>query len=237
MPFTTRGLALLYGWGFRGVARPTNFYLALVTAAAVPAHDTKTMAALTEIAATHGYTAGGYALTPNTTDFPTLTEDDTNQFTELALKTIAWTAAAGDIPASGDPASYVVLTTDEGTPSTRQVIFYAILAAPVTVLSGQVYTIAGLSSRILGGPMIRSIQRGTITFTGTNTTNTATISSVTAAKSSIRHLGHSNTSNLIADVANTRLALTNATTVTATRTTGSVAADVVTMAFEVVEYF
>jgi hypothetical protein len=87
--------------------------------------------------------------------------------------------------------------------------------------------------------LIRTIQRGTITMTGTNTTGTATISAVDTAKSSLRNLGFS-TNTVITpatDYDGVRLALTNTTTVTATRGAGNISAAVVTAQFEVVEQF
>jgi hypothetical protein len=63
---------------FNAAALPTTFYAALVTSAGAPTADTNTLGELTEIAAGNGYTAGGISLSKNTTDFPSLTEDETN---------------------------------------------------------------------------------------------------------------------------------------------------------------
>lgn len=68
----------------------------------------------------------------------------------------------------------------------------------------------------LGGGGIKSIQRGTISLaSGGSTTGTATITSVDTTKTELRMLGF--TLNGEAMVNNPRIALTNATTITATR--------------------
>ena len=79
---------------------------------------------------------------------------------------------------------------------------------------------------------IKSIQRGTIVIAAASASNTATITSVNTAKALITMLGAESTDTSVANTM-TRLALTNATTVTASRggTTGSV-----TVGYQVVEY-
>lgn len=81
---------------------------------------------------------------------------------------------------------------------------------------------------------IQSIQAGTITIGSGNTSNTATITSITTANAFVIYLGVSGTST----TANTgpryqtRLTITDATTVTASRNTGT---DAVTVGYMVVE--
>lgn len=70
-------------------------------------------------------------------------------------------------------------------------------------------------SQFVGGG-IRSTQRGLIVIPGTDLTATATISAVDVSKSQLRLLGTA--SNGVADIA-----LTNSTTITATRNGSSVA--------------
>lgn len=148
MLWTNRGKYLVESWAFRGATRPTNFYIALVTAAAAPTADTNTLSQLTEIAAGNGYTAGGYQLTPGTTDFDVLTENDTDDRGELQLKDIAWNASGGPIPASGGGARYAVLLTDEATVANRQVICSWDLASDRVVSSGQPLTLQNCEIRI-----------------------------------------------------------------------------------------
>lgn len=66
---------------------------------------------------------------------------------------------------------------------------------------------------------IKSIQRGTITISGTALTATATITAVDTAKSELRHLGVSSNppASTIDHEYALRLSLTNSTTITATR--------------------
>ena len=81
---------------------------------------------------------------------------------------------------------------------------------------------------------IKSIQRGSITVTHSgagSTSNTATITSVTTSKSVILKLGHTCNS----DIAQTRVELTNGTTVTAYSTVIDGNATV-TVDYQVVEF-
>lgn len=133
---------------YRGVASPTNFYVALVTSAVAPGADTVTMAALTEIAAGNGYTAGGFLLTPGPTDFDILSKDDINDRALIQIKDIVWTASGGPIPASGAGARYAVLTDDNVTLGSREVLDYWDLVSDRTVSSGQPLTLADLETRL-----------------------------------------------------------------------------------------
>jgi hypothetical protein len=145
--WTNRGKKLMFDTYFRNAAAPTNFYVALVTAAAAPGPDTNTLSDLTEIAAGNGYTAGGYSLSRNSTDFDSLTENDTDDRAELLIKDVVWTASGGPIPASGGGARYAVLLTDEGTVGNRQVVKYWDLSSDHTVSAGQTLTLADLQAR------------------------------------------------------------------------------------------
>jgi hypothetical protein len=122
MLWTNRGKFLLLSWAFPRVAMPTNYYVALVTDAVAPTVDINTLGELTEITDGNGYTEGGYQLTPNNTDFDTTTEDDALDKALCQIKDIAWTAVAGPIPSAGDGARYAVLTDDNATVGSRQVI-------------------------------------------------------------------------------------------------------------------
>lgn len=80
--------------------------------------------------------------------------------------------------------------------------------------------------------VIKSIQYGTIALAAV-TSNTATITSVNTAKSVLIHLG-AQVDSTVANTMGVRLALTNATTITATRSNGTGDA---TVGFCVVEYY
>lgn len=84
--------------------------------------------------------------------------------------------------------------------------------------------------------LIKNIQRGTIAITGSDTSNTATITSVNTAKSDIDFLGTEHSAGDATDFG--RVALTNATTVTATRATGGAPTSATTtVGFQVTEYY
>lgn len=138
--WTNKGKAHALGVCFRGVTPPTNYYVALVTDATVPDADTNTLSQLTEIAAGNGYTTGGYQLSRNSTDFDTLTEDDSLDKGLVQLKDIAWTASGGSIPASGSGARYAVLTDDNGTIGSREVYLWWDLTSARTATAGQTMT-------------------------------------------------------------------------------------------------
>jgi hypothetical protein len=92
------------------------------------------------------------------------------------------------------------------------------------------YLDAAISSRMAG---IKGIQRGTVTIASNQTTGTATITSVDPAKTELRTLG---ASSVVAGEsgARSRIALTNATTITATRASANT--DTVTVGWELTEY-
>jgi hypothetical protein len=144
---TNKGKFRFLGWALRGDAAPTNLYVALVTSAAAPGPDTNTLSQLTEIAAGNGYTAGGYQLSRNSTDFDVHTEDDTNDRGFIQIKDLVWTASGGSLPASGDGARYAVLTDDNGTLGSREVLAYWDLVSDRVVSSGQALTLQNLEIR------------------------------------------------------------------------------------------
>lgn len=145
---TNKGKFRFLDWVFRGTALPTNFYIALVTSAVAPVADTNTFSELTEITAGNGYTAGGISLTKNSTDFDVLTEDDTNDRGLVQLKDIVWTASGGSIPASGSGARYAILTDDNATQGSREIITFWDLVSDRTVSTGQTLTLQDCEIRI-----------------------------------------------------------------------------------------
>lgn len=145
--WTNRGKYRSLEWAFRGATRPTNFYVALVTSASTPGPDTVTFSELTEIAAGNGYTAGGFQLTPGATDFDVLTQDDGNDRAYLQVKDVSWVASSGPIPASGNDARYAILTDDNGTQGSREVLGYWDLTEDRSVADGQTLTLQDLEIR------------------------------------------------------------------------------------------
>ena len=142
--WTNRGKYSVLDWAFRGATIPTNFYVALVTSATAPAADTNTLSQLTEITAGNNYTTGGFSLTPNSTDFDTLTEDDTLDKALIQIKDVAWTASGGNIPSAGNGARYAVLTDDNGTVGSRIIIAFWDLTSDRTVSDTQTLTLIDL---------------------------------------------------------------------------------------------
>lgn len=145
---TNRGKYLILDWVFRGATLPTNMYVALVTSATAPDPDINTLSQLTEIAAGNGYTAGGYQLSLNSTDFDVLTEDDENDRGDIQVKDITWSASGGNIPASGNGARYAVLTDDNATIGDREILGYWDLVSDRTVSDGQDLTLEDLELRL-----------------------------------------------------------------------------------------
>lgn len=146
--FTNKGKFRILDIVFRNATEPTNLYVALVTSAVAPTADTNTLSQLTEIAAGNGYTSGGYQLARNGTDFDTLTENDTDDRGELQIKDVVWTAAGGNLPASGNGARYAVLTDDNGTVGSREVWAWWDLASDRTVSDGQTLTLQNCELRL-----------------------------------------------------------------------------------------
>ena len=133
---------------FRGVAAPTNYYVALVVSTVAPTADINTFGELTQIAVGNGYATGGYSLTPGATDFDVLTEDDTNDRGLIQIKDVVWTASGGPIPASGLGARYAVLTNADATVANREVLAYWDLVSDRTVSVGQTLTLQDCELRI-----------------------------------------------------------------------------------------
>ena len=140
-------MSILDGY-FRAEGIPTNFYVALVTSANAPDADTNLMSDLTEIAAGNGYTAGGYQLSRNTTDFDVCTESDVDDRGLVQIKDVVWTASGGSIPDSGSGARYAVLTDDNGTVADREIYAYWDLVSDRSVSDGQDLTLQNCELRL-----------------------------------------------------------------------------------------
>lgn len=146
--WTNKGAAHVLGITFRNATEKTNYYIALVTSAVTPTVDTNTLSQLTEIAAGNGYSSGGYQLTPNSTDFDTLTEDDSGDLGFVQIKDIVWSASGGSIPASGSGARWAVLTDDNATVGNREIYAWWDLSADRVVSNGQTLTLQDLQLTI-----------------------------------------------------------------------------------------
>lgn len=138
---TNKGVYRMLEDRMRGVAVPTNYYVALFTSAVTPSVDIDTKSELTEIATGNGYTAGGIQLTPNATDFDVLTEDDTNDRALVQIKDLVWTASGGPLPTSGNGARYACLTDDNATQGSREIFASFDLSSDRSVSAGQTLTL------------------------------------------------------------------------------------------------
>jgi hypothetical protein len=145
--WTNRGKFGALGRLFRGVALPTNYFVALVTSAVAPTADTNTKTELTELANGNGYTTGGISLTKNSTDFDVLTEDDTNDRALIQIKDLVWTATGGSLPATGG-ARYAVLTDDNATQGSREILSFWDLVSDRQVSVGQTLTLQDCELRL-----------------------------------------------------------------------------------------
>ena len=131
---TNKGKLSLLIWALCGDTIPTNFYIALVSD--TPDAETDLMSDLTEITAGNGYTAGGYQITPNHTDWDVRTEDDTGNTGYIQLKDIEWLASGGTIPSADNDATYAVLIDDDATVDNREVYAYWDLGGSIAVTDG-----------------------------------------------------------------------------------------------------
>lgn len=83
---------------------------------------------------------------------------------------------------------------------------------------------------------VDSVQQGTVTLTDTNTSNTATISSVTTSRSVVLYNGVSVSADVFEGASSTYVALTNATTVTVTRGIGNATSHTLTTGYTVIQF-
>lgn len=139
--FTNRGKKLMAEAYFKAGTAPTQFYLALCTDATAPGADTNLMSDLTQIPTGNGYTDGGITIERSATGFDVSTEDDALDKHYLQLKDAVFTASGGNLPASGTGARWAVLTDDNATVGSRQIIAYFDLVSNRIVSDTQALTI------------------------------------------------------------------------------------------------
>lgn len=140
MPLTNRGRFRIFDSYLRGAAPPTSFYLALGTSATPPTVDTNTLSEVTQ-ASGGGYPSGGWEYDRNTTDFPSLTENDANAFSSVGVKDLSVTATGGDITFL-----YILLTDDNATVGSREVWgYWQVGEESLTVASGATNLYTGMT--------------------------------------------------------------------------------------------
>lgn len=124
----------------RGVALPTNLYIALLADGSLSDPDINVMGDVTEIPAGNGYTSGGFQLTPNATDFDYLFENDAANRGELQVKDVAFTASGGPLPSSGY-AYYCALTDNNAIIALREIYAIGDLQVGRQVTTGNALTL------------------------------------------------------------------------------------------------
>lgn len=134
MGFTNKGAARMFDSFFRNQNTPTTFNLHLCTAATAPTADTNTLSDLTEVSSA-GYASQAYAR--NTTNFPTLSENDASDYGGVISANVVFTASGGPIT----DARYLVLCDDNATPGSREVIGVHDLLVDRSVADGESLTI------------------------------------------------------------------------------------------------
>lgn len=140
---TNRGKYLMLRSTLAAQDTPTNFFVALCTDAQTPDADTNKLSDLTEVTGGTGYTAGGYSLDRNTTDFDTWLENDSADIAYGQVKDVAWTASGGTLP-DGDYARWAVLMDDASDPN---VWAWFDLTSNRQVSDGQTLTLQDLEIR------------------------------------------------------------------------------------------
>lgn len=118
---------------------PTVFYAYLISSG-TPTVDTNTWSDLSA-GESSNYTE--ISLSRNSTDFPNLTEDDTDNEGEIGIKSMVFTASGGSLSAT-----WVIVTDDNGTEASRDVFFALDLSGTQTVSDGQTLTVSNTLIKI-----------------------------------------------------------------------------------------
>jgi hypothetical protein len=145
-------------------------------------------------------------------------------------------SAAAYFGGSSDPAYWVSGTSyAQGkiirSPSDHQLYTRIVAGAGATDPSAD-----ATNWRPEGMRAIKSIQRGTLSFSGTNNAATATISSVNPAKTELRFLGANPLTSSSVSEGMVYIVLTNSTTITAARQSGGNSNNPI-VSWELTEYF
>lgn len=131
---TNRYKRRLLEWSLNGLTLPTNYYAHLVDDTTAPTADTATLSELTECS---NYSP--IALSPNTTDFPNIAQDNGADTGSVDVRSLEFTASGGSIT----NARYMVITDDNVTLGSREVFLYYDLVGNRTVSDGESITITG----------------------------------------------------------------------------------------------
>jgi hypothetical protein len=132
--FTNRGKYRILSMVLNNGTEPTNYYAYLIDAG-TPTVDTNTWS---DVSANESSNYTEITLTPNATDFPTLTEDDTGDKGTVDIKDLVYTASGGQLDAT-----WCIITDDNGTEANRDVMFCLDLGGTKSVSDTQTLTITG----------------------------------------------------------------------------------------------
>ena len=149
---TDRGKMWMVAWAFQDSTAFDTLFIMLCEDGVTPDKDTETFATLDPIPTGNGYqSTGGIGanegyLIPGT-DFNTITEDD--GYAYIRFRDIVWTAAGGPIPASGDGARWAVLTDNNTTIDSREVLAWFDLTSERSVTVGNTLTLQDLEIRLV----------------------------------------------------------------------------------------
>lgn len=147
--WTNRGKFAVLGTYFRNASIPgTAFAVFLALAADAPTVDDNIKTDLSEIATGNGYSAGGINVARNSTDWDTLTEDDVNDRALAQILDLVWTASGGNIPASGLGARYAILTDQNATVGSREILAFWDLVSDRTISDTQTLTLQNCEVRL-----------------------------------------------------------------------------------------
>lgn len=150
---TDRGKMWMVAWAFADTTISDSLFIMLCTSDVTPDADTETFATLTPIASGNGYTStGGDGATEGrlavtvTADFNTITE--AAGYAYIRIRDIVWTATGGPIPSTGDGARWAVLTDNNVTLDSREVLAWWDLTSDRSVGDGNTLTLEDLEIRL-----------------------------------------------------------------------------------------
>lgn len=132
--FTNRGKYRFLQIVLNNGTEPTNYYAYLINSG-TPTADTNTWS---DVSAGESSNYTEITLTPNATDFPTITEDDTGDKATIDIKDLVFTASGGTLSAT-----YCIVTDDNATEANRDVIAFLDLGGTQQVSDTQTLTISG----------------------------------------------------------------------------------------------
>ena len=124
--------------------------LALITSATTPISSILVFSELTQIATGNGYLDGGLPVTRDGLDLTMWdnSSDTAGSYGRLQLQNFVWTAVGGNLPSSGNGASFAILTDDNATVANRQVYAWFDLLTARTVGSGSILTLVDIEIRL-----------------------------------------------------------------------------------------